>query len=94
MQDVTTVQHKIGYEKFLKTTQHKDCNKASLAIVKGETGHKEMCAEKLNGVVGMRFMLPLCSAFTAIVSELTGCGTRSSAIAEGPRDAPCQLKPC
>jgi len=43
MQDVTTVQHGTGYEKFLKTTQHEDCNKASLAIVKGETGHEEMC---------------------------------------------------
>jgi len=36
-------------------------------MVKGETGHEEMCA-------GMRCMLPLCHPFTAIVSGPTGCG--------------------
>jgi len=36
-------------------------------MVKGETGHEEMCAL-------MRCMLPLCHPFTAIVSGLTGCG--------------------
>ena len=36
-------------------------------MVKGETGHEEMCAL-------MRCMLPLCHPFTAIVSGLMGCG--------------------
>ena len=36
-------------------------------MVKGETGHEEMCAL-------MRCMLPLCHPFTAIVSGPTGCG--------------------
>ena len=43
-------------------------------MVKRETGHEEMGVEKLNGVVGMRCMLPLCHPFTAIVSGPTGCG--------------------
>jgi len=45
-----------SYEKLLRTTQHEKCNEASLVMVKGETGHEEMCGE---GAVGMRCMLPL-----------------------------------
>jgi len=51
-------------EKLLKTTQHE----TSLGTMKGET---EIGVE---GVVGMRCMLPLCHPFTAIVSGPTGCG--------------------
>jgi len=36
-------------------------------MVKGETGHEEMCA-------GMRCMLPSCHPFSVIVSGPTGCG--------------------
>jgi len=48
-----------------------------------------MCAVKLKEAVGMRCMLPLCP-FAAIVYGLMGCGTRSSATAEGLCDASCQ----
>ena len=61
-------------EKLLRIVQHKKCSEASLGMVKRETGHEEMGVEKLNGVVGMRCMLPLCHPFTAIVSGPTGCG--------------------
>ena len=61
-------------EKLLRMVQHKKCSEASLGMVKRKTGHKEMGVEKLNGVVGMRCMLPLCHPFTAIASGPTGCG--------------------
>ena len=60
-----------SYEKLLRTTQHKKCNEASLAMVKGETGPEEMCAKR---AVGIRCVLSLCHHFTAIVSGPMGCG--------------------